>query len=460
MKRKVLLLVAAIVVPVAVAVSFILHHAPRQKPALSFVVITVDSLRADHLASYGYRRRTAPRIEALAREGFVFDSAFSQAPWTKPSVASLFTSVYIAVHDVLYTKRVAGESARSSVLSPKFLTLAEALHSHGFATGGFGHKMHLRPEFGFAQGFDGYDMDKDHADEVTLAAVKWLRHDDPDRFFLYMHYDDTHYPYDPPMASRTFTTHEPRMRLTGDVRKAFRAKKVTLTAADIEEQVDLYDDAILYTDAYIGRLLDSIRDMGYGNLLVVLIGDHGEEFLDHGDITHDQSLYDELVHVPLIVGGSGLPTAARGRRYPGPAQLIDIMPTILDVAGLPRPPGLQGRSLKNALAGTPGDPPGTLVFSQRRDITDKDFSVMVSDGRWKLIETPETGGVALYDRLADPREKSPVSDPPPALLDTLTRRIEEWKATNRSLHDSIGPETTTPLTPEAEEQLRSLGYID
>ena len=460
MKRKALLLIAAIVVPVAVAVFFVLHHAPRQKPALSLVVIAVDSLRADHLGSYGYGRPTAPRIEAIAREGLVFDSAFSQAPWTKPSVASLFTSVYIAVHDVLYTKKVAGEAARSSVLSPKFLTLAEALHSHGFATGGFGHKMHLRPEFGFAQGFDGYDMDKDHADEVTRAAVKWLRHADPDRFFLYMHYDDTHYPYDPPMRSRTFTKHEPRMRITGDVRKAFRAKKLTLTAADIQEQVDLYDDAILYTDAYIGRLLDSIRDMGYGNLLVILIGDHGEEFLDHGNITHDQSLYDELLHVPLIVGGSGLPPAVRGRRFAGPAQLIDIMPTLLDVAGLPRPPGLQGRSLKGALAGQPGDISGPAVFSQRRDITDKDFTAMVSDGRWKLIETPETGGTALYDRLSDPKEKNPLAEPPPAILAGLKRELEEWKTTNRALHDKIGPETSTPLSPEAEEQLRSLGYID
>jgi arylsulfatase A-like enzyme len=444
----------------AAAGAFVWLRPARVKPQISFLVIVVDSMRADHLPSYGYPRPTAPRIDRLGHDGLVFENAFAQAPWTKPSVASLFTSTYMSVHRVVYSKQVIDGQERTDVLNPKFLTLAEALKSGGFATAGFGMKIHLQPQFGFDQGFDAYNMHARRAEKVNHRALEWLRGADPDRFFMYLHYNDPHYPYEPRPGYARFGSTSARVQIDGPAKTAFREGRLKLSPQDIRQLEDLYDGEILYTDQYIGELIDAVGARGYKNLLVVVTADHGEEFLDHGGITHGQSLYEELVRVPLIVGGSGLPPAARGGRPPAHVELIDIMPTLLQIAGLPEPPGLQGRGLRPILGADnqPGD--DEPVFTERRTPADTDFWNAVIYGRWKLIHDPTAGRTTLFDIEADPGETLPLEERNPEVVSSLRARIAAWMERNRILYEKIRPEDSAPLDPETEQRLRSLGYVD
>ena len=161
---------SVMLVAVLSAVAIIWLRTPRPKPGTSLLVIVVDSMRADHIDAYGYPRATTPRIDALSHAGVTFDKAYTQAPWTKPSVASIFTSTYISVHRVLYSKEAIEGKIRSDVLNGKFLTLAEAMKAGGYATAGFGQKIHLHPEFGFDQGFQAYDMHAGRAEGLDTTA--------------------------------------------------------------------------------------------------------------------------------------------------------------------------------------------------------------------------------------------------------------------------------------------------
>ncbi|HXI03369.1 MAG TPA: sulfatase [Candidatus Saccharimonadales bacterium] len=433
---------------------------PRQKPQRCFVILVIDSLRADHVGTYGYGRDTTPAIDALSRDGVTFTSAWSQAPWTKPSVASLFTSTYPSVHRVLYSKVIVNGEDRSDVLSGKFTTLAEAMKEAGYATAAFGKKIHLRPQYGFSQGFDAYDMNAGDADRINDAVTSWLRSEDPDRFFLYLHYNDVHYPYEPLKEGAVFGGGKPRVEIDGETKRAFRKGELKLTDEDVRQQVNLYDDEILFTDRHVGDLMRSFEERGYSNVLVAVTADHGEEFLDHGDITHGQSLYNELLRVPLVLGGSGVPEAVRGKRVAPAVQLIDLMPTFLDLAGAQRPPLLQGRSIADFLLGREPALPGEPAFSQRRDLHETEFSRCVFDGRWKLIIDASGGRTLLFNESADPGEHTSLTEREPGVVDSLMKMFQPWREANDALHDAIRPEDTTPLDPKTEEQLRSLGYVD
>ncbi len=458
--RRVWLLAGVVSALALLVVAFFWLRPARIKQDTSFLVIVVDSMRADHLAPYGYTRATSPVIDGLARDGIVFENAWSQAPWTRPSVASIFTSTFIAVHRVLYSGRVVDGEKRTDVLSDKFVTIAEALHAGGYATGGFGKKIHLRPGFGFGQGFDGYDMNAGNAARINKVTLRWLRHNDPDRFFIYLHYNDPHYPYKPAARWAKFGATKARVQINGRTKKAFHDGALQLSPADIQQLIDLYDGEIAYTDDAIGALLHAIGRLGYRRLLVLVTADHGEEFLDHGDITHGQSLYNELIHVPFIIGGTGLESGSRHLRVKTPVRLIDIMPTFLQMAGLPEPPGIQGTSLVPLMSGEAA-PPGTpLAFSQRRDEEDPGFSDAITDGRWKLIRDRALGRTMLFDLAADPGENLPVGGVNQDVVARLTGEMDRWSEANTALYDRIRPEETTPLDPETEERLRSLGYIN
>lgn len=459
-RRRWLLLLAILALAGGAVLYWLLPPPPRDQR--SYLVIVVDSMRADHVGAHGYPRNTTPRIDALAREGVVFDNAVTQAPWTKPSVASIFTSTYISVHRVLYSKQVIDGEDRSDILNEKFLTLAEAMGSGGYATGGFGHKIHLRPEFGFSQGFDGYDMHARRAEKINRVALNWLGDRRPERFFIYLHYNDPHYPYVPRPEDARFGATTSSVQINGETKRAFREGRLGLSPQQARDLIDLYDAEIHYTDRNIGALLDGIAALGYRNLFVIVTADHGEEFLDHGDITHGQSLYGELVRVPFVAGGTGLPAALaahRGRRVSTQVQLIDIMPTLLETAGLPAPPGMQGRSLLAALA-EPGTAPSAPTFSERRDPDEVAFSSTVIDGPWKLIEETSRGRPLLFNLAADPGETLSLDGDNPRIIEGLRARLTAWRKDNQALYERIRPEDTTPLDPETEERLRSLGYVD
>ena len=307
------------------------------KPALNVVLITIDTLRADHLGCYGYKQIKTPNIDALAADGVRFERAFAVVPVTLPSHTSMLTGTYpmlSGMHDFSGNK-----------LSPLQPTLASVLKAAGYQTGAVIASAVLDSRFGLNQGFDFYydHFDFSRLDEANLdemerpgnvvadVALDWLQKDTASnnsqkKFFLWMHLYDPHFPYRPP---------EPYSREYAD---------------------RPYDGEIAFADEQVGRLLRFLKEKRiYKNTMIVLCGDHGESLGEHGEKTHGFFIYNATMHVPLIVRlpENGVPDNA-ARTVSDPVSLVDLMPTVLEAVGLEIPPQVQGRSLLPSLRGDRG----------------------------------------------------------------------------------------------------------
>jgi arylsulfatase A-like enzyme len=368
----------------------------------SVLVLLVDALRADHLGCYGYQRDTSPRIDALAAESMLFANAWAQSPWTKPSVPTLFTSLYPMQHGV-YEGETPGSPGHleSDVLSAELRTIAEALRDAGYRTAAFVYNDHLPAEHGFDQGFELYEWGDFDAAEINRRFLEFLGREDPRPFFAYLHYLDVHWPFKPSAEFRDRFADSSRSELFDredwkGLRDRINDGVTRVSDSDRRRLVDLHDAAIAELDARIGELLDSLRAQGrLEGTLILLTSDHGEELLDHGRVGHGSTLFEEVLRIPLMIR---LPRAEQAGRRAAPARLLDLYPTLLGAAGLPRPDGLEGRDL---LANS--DPPGAIIAETRHKRT---YRVSVRRGRWKYIriyqasgagppeDRPETFGVA------------------------------------------------------------------
>jgi len=437
----------------------------------NIVLITIDTLRADHCSVYGYRLGTTPHLEELAREGARVETAYVPMPSTGPAHASLFTSRHPLAHRVL---------KNGHVLANDYPLLAEVLRGAGYGTAAFVSSFVLDDRFGYGQGFDSYDDDFRGADssypdmqlwegievpgkfdrrahQTTDRAISWLREKGRrDRFFLWVHYMDPHEPYDPP---------EP-----------WRGKyvKPEMKPRNLGRAVALYDAEIAFTDREVGRLLDELDDISAPeSTLVVLTADHGEGLLDHGFMGHGAILYEETLRVPLLVRWRG--RVAAGSVIHGPVEIVDVMPTILGLAGIS--PGdlvLQGRDLTDVLTtGVALDPQHRVFFQRRfyrkkrvpafpvegvvfgRPLRVKGDKYAVRRGGWKYIEAPMEGTRELYDLNSDPRERINLLSRRRELADELAGEIEAWRSEQEGL--ALGP--AREAADEELERLRALGYV-
>jgi len=353
---------------------------PPARP--NVLLILVDALRADHLGAYGYSRATSPNLDALAAEGVLFERAWSQAPWTKPSIPTLFTSLYPIQHGV-YEGETPGSAGflESDLLGEEFLTAAEAFRAAGFRTGAFVNNAHLLPAQGFAQGFDVYEAGSFDAAEIGRRFLAWLDGAPQQPFFAYLHLLDAHWPFQP--APAFVERFAPAGRYDGvfaqeswnGLRDRINDGRVRLDARDREELVARHDAAIAAVDDAIGRLLAALRERGaLDATFVLLTADHGEELLDHGRVGHGGTLYEEVLHVPLILRPPG---GAEGRRVGEPARVLDVFPTLAAAAGVPLPPGLEGRDLL-----APGDGERELVAETRHQ---RSYALATRLGDWKYL---------------------------------------------------------------------------
>jgi arylsulfatase A-like enzyme len=338
---------------------------PPGRPNLLFIV--VDTLRADHLSTYGYGRDTSPQMTRwLADRGARFDQAYSQAPWTLPSAASYLTS--------RWPGEVVSGSPASFGVPAEVPTLAERLREAGYVTAGFIGNKTLHTGNGFDRGFETFYTpptdDSDpmllHADEINRRALPWLRGHEAAPFLLYLHYIDPHDPYENPETPGGRSAYNPGYQgpITGRFVHGIYAGRIALTDvdADTRQIAALYDSEIHYVDARIGELLASIPSQVLARTLVVLTADHGEELGDHGGWKHGQTLYQEQIHVPLLARWDGrIPPASR---FANPVRLLDIVPTLLEAAGVPALPADQGVSLLPALVGTAALPRLPVVAEQ------------------------------------------------------------------------------------------------
>jgi arylsulfatase A-like enzyme len=429
------------------------QQAPQEKP--NVIVILLDAVRFDHLGCYGYPRPTSPTIDAFAKEGLMFTQAISQSSYTKPVIASLFTSLYPSQHSVFRnTRHDAQGNFISDVLDDSFLTMAEYLHAADFNTVGFLEQAQLRHYMGFAQGFCFYKPDMGPAPEINRGFFQWLPINKHRQFFAYLHYLDAHAPYVPPTEYRDmFGSFDQAATFPERVKdwQKFKAEvtdgNLTLTPSDGEHLKALYDAEIRALDENLAALFAKLKKENvYENSLIILTADHGDEFLDHGSVDHAHTLYDELLRVPLIIR---FPKSASQGTIHAQVQTIDILPTILDVLKLPADPHWMGRSLLMYQNGANGHEPAP-VFSERADL------ISLRSGTHKYIYNTELKTGELYDLQNDPGEKNDISAAEPQIANRMQGEVLQWLETMRK---ATPKESGVTIDQHSVKELRSLGYI-
>jgi arylsulfatase A-like enzyme/Flp pilus assembly protein TadD len=393
---------------------------------LNVVVVTMDTTRADRLGCYGFSRIETPHLDALARQGVVFENATATAPLTFPSHSSMFTGLIPPHHGARDNGGFFLDDART--------TLAERLKAAGYATGAFIGAWVLESRWGLAQGFDEYsdrfELSKykvislgtvqKTGDEVMDGALQWLDSVRQRRFFAWVHLYDPHAPYEPPepFASR------------------YRGQP--------------YLGEIAYTDKVVGRLTSWLETQGLmDRTIVVVVGDHGESLGEHGEASHAYFIYGSTMHVPLIVR---TPWGLTGRS-PAQVSTVDILPTVLDVVGLAPQEGIDGRSLARALF-DPAAPLGHSSYSETyfpRYHFGWQHLRSLRDDRYTYVDAPRP---ELYDRREDPGETRNVFKAYSQRAEALRLRLEEMSRTT----DAQAPERKQ-LDPETLQRLAALGYV-
>jgi arylsulfatase A-like enzyme len=409
-------------------------------------LISIDTLRADHLGCYGYERDTSPFLDELAAGGARFANATINTHGTTPSHATILSSLYQEAHGV----QAGSDPPRA--IPPEVALLPEILRSHGYATLGITGGGNVGREFGFARGFDEFD-DRAHSVKVGVRrALRRIAHHleapEPRPLFVFLHTYEVHSPYAPPQAYHslfgpTSSDFEPTSRnllaIVNDARTA-------LSSADLSHVVAMYDAGIRHTDDVLRSFFEELAELGFlEDAVVAVTSDHGEEFAEHGGLLHRALLYQEILTVPLIFSGRGV---APGLVDRSPVSSVDIAPTLLALANLPVPADMQGRPLLGASGERVG--PERVTVAQYGP-----HLYAVRSGEWKLIETHDPPGLELYHLASDPGEQADVAGEQPQIVAELRRELAAWR---RRHARSLTP-VTADLDPEAVERLRALGYV-
>jgi arylsulfatase A-like enzyme len=368
---------------------------------LNVLLITIDTLRFDHLGCYGYRRRTTPAVDSLAADGVLFTHAYAQRPKTSPNFACLLTGTYPQRHGVRRTKRPLPGSA---------FTLAEVLQSEGYATCGVVTNGNLFPAFGFDQGFDEYEYGHGGAQAGTEIALDWLEQGGRGPFFLWVHHTDPHTPYRPPAPYDDVFVDEveygnhPLEIVKGDPLGGIHPGLLIEGPLDLDYYISQYDGEIAYTDYWVGKMLEGLRAHGLAqNTLVVFTADHGESLGEHEYyFEHGLLAYDQSARIPLIFslpGGMG-----RGALETHVFESVDLMPTVMDLLGMESPITCQGRSVLE-VASSLTDPettgPGRIEpppGSENDDAASGAVDGTEAGGKTGAGGAAETGGQGGSDR--------------------------------------------------------------
>ena len=455
-----------------------------QRSSPNVVLISLDTVRADHLSVYGYTRPTAPHLEALARESALFRNCISTSAWTLPSHASMFTGLFPRTHgarlagDYLAQKDVEGRRLVAFPLAETHATLAEILRRHGYATGAVvANFSYLFRDFGLARGFDLYDdapaflfRYRPHlvlflqkfspsfflkpyrsAEEINREAFAWLGRHAQRPFFLFVNYMEAHHPWGAPAPYDRWVKSGPSPPFshvdlyTHEVKEFSPAEQEVLAAH--------YDGALAYEDEQVGRLLAELRRLGvYDNSLIIVVGDHGELLGEHGLIGHmGRMLYEGLVRVPLLIR---YPHAALTGDFSAPVQVLDLMPTILDTVGVPLPAGLQGQVLPRVTHEIVVEEFINRRLAERYGKRyDREIRALYLDG-YKLISTSQ-GELELYRLQSDPGEEDNLAAKEEGVARRYADTLKAWEATHPlevASHDGR-------TGGEAAARLKALGYV-
>jgi len=378
------------------------------------VLISLDTLRPDHLGCYGYSRKTSPGLDRLAQDAVLFTNARCQAPWTLPSHMSLFTSM-LPSHN--------GVEDLNEVLADDIPLLAEILRKNGYLTAAVVNDGQMKAHWGFSRGFDTWrefqvDTPEGDCENITREALAWLESSTDQPFFLFLHYFDAHEPYE---AAEPFRR-EFGVTLTGQQTRQIMWEARSpdgrpLSGAMKEKVIRAYDAAIAWLDSELGKLIQQIPP----DTLVVVFSDHGEAFKEHGWTLHGATLYEEEVHVLLLM--SDPQETHKGGRVEEPVMLLDVAPTILRRCGIEPPEGFEGVDLGPLLSG--GSLPVRAVLSETKRVLEGRALKMVSLHPWKMVYSLFDGSIELYNL---PDEQRDLSRDDPKRTEALSGVLREWVA--------------------------------
>ena len=449
----------------------------------NILLITIDTLRADHLSCYGYKRIKTPNIDRLAQEGILFEKAISQAPWTTPSLASLLTSLYPSVHKG--GERISGLRKKGfKRIGDSIPRLPEVLRKKGYFTQAILSNPHLTKEEGFAKGFigfknlaDRYELEsffllrlikhirahvKPHwytpGDIITVEAINWLNSNAQRRFFLWVHYTDPHVPYHPPARYIEDLRYKGRfrnMRLTDFAN--IKEGDYHLSLEDREYIEALYRGEIRFVDAEVGRLIDRLKELDiYDKTIIILTSDHGEEFWEHLGFEHGHTLYNELLHVPLIISlGNYKPI--RGEVVNQQVRLIDIFPSLLELLNIDYHGVIQGKSFL------------PLIFHKREErIAFSEFLYRGEERKsivykgFKYIYFPNLRREEFYDLTDDPGELSNVVNLHQAEAKQYRSMVKTIIDNNKKIAKILlkgRKGKPIEINKALKERLKALGYV-
>ena len=449
------------------------------------ILIMADTLRRDHLDMYDYGRETAPVLSRMASEGTLFRDTISQASWTKVSTPSIHTSLYPTTHTV---KQVADRLPTSAT------TLAEAYRAAGYATLSFSSVGFTGQSSNMHQGFEElHESGSRTADNQTKSAreyvdrlLPWLETHQDVPFFVFLHVFDPHSPFEPrppydtlwadPSRKAGFEAELERVREfieTQTLRQRGMPSREEILEAEVDpdefisQYHDWYDGSIRGMDTEIGRLLEGLQALNLGDsTLVAFIGDHGEEFLDHGRTWHGHTVYGELVNVPLLLWWPGVVPASL--TVDEMVRSIDLMPTLLALSGLSAPEGIQGQSLLPLMGDAMGGAGAVAAWIVRpaaseRDLGDGRSVSLVADG-WKIVQNTDLPDedhpeFELFDHRQDPLNLVNLADEHPDIVERLTKEVDRWQRQAESAQLQSDEELGATLSADELKRLRSLGYV-
>ncbi|NIM90309.1 MAG: sulfatase-like hydrolase/transferase [Candidatus Aminicenantes bacterium] len=439
---------------------------------LNVILISIDTLRADHLKCYGYEKQTSPQVDRLAQDGVLFEHAFSPSPWTLPSHVSMLTSLDSLQHGVNSTK---SRIAKSTV------TLAEILRVNDYFCSAFTEGGQVSARFGFSKGFDSYHETKgalyiqESVEHLFRRTDKWIDNNKDKLFFLFLHTYQVHGPYDPPPPyDQVFSKRKIQDKTKFFERVLGRRKNKFITVNDQEKEdiISLYDGGIRYTDEHLIKpLVKKLQKTGlYDRTAIIFTSDHGEEFYDHEGWTHSHSLYNELIRIPLIIKFPH--SKFKAKRIENFVRLIDIVPTVLEELGLEVSDyGFNGNSLLKMIRGEgEGDrsfisylgPEGFLHIPEKISMNKNRYKLILNSPYTKKTLSyfrpppPPFQRIELYNLEEDPLESNnlalhlrEIAQEMQIKLVEYLKKAREKKALERAFIDE-----------ELEERLRALGYIE
>ena len=409
---------------------FRMSKAPKEteKEEWNVILISIDTIRPDYLQLYEPGGAPTPNLNRIAEKAHLFTQAIAQVPYTLPSHCTMLTGTYPMKHQV--------QDNIESKLSNESVTLAEILKQNGYSTAGFVASVVLSQDTGIHQGFDfyddsfsGQDIKSDDAGGIQKQAgvvyksfLRWYKNRSPDKFFAFIHFYDPHTPYEPPAPF----------------------------LPDSKTESELYKGELRYVDSIIGKLYDDLsQSQGWSNTVLIITGDHGEMLNAHGEETHGYFVYQEAVKVPLLIATPG---QSKNVLVKGVVQLVDLVPTILELLSITGPESIQGESFVNLMGGKTDSRYAYAESTTALRYFGASPFRSIQDQRYKFILSPRS---ELYDTVADPQEQNNLSQKETQIAERLKARLSDAL----SRYGATTPASDRPLSDEDADKLAALGYI-